>query len=199
MPIAKPAPTSPHVLPAIRDRWSPCAFADRSVERELLASVLDAGRWAASSSNFQPWRFIIATRDDLAAHATALSCFDDGNQRWVAVAPVLMFVCANKFRSAGRLNVHAWYDAGQAASAMAIQATALGLAVHQAGGIVRERIRTTYAVPDEFDVCAGLVLGYQGEPEQLPGDLASREREPRTRKPLSEIAFSGTFGAAFPL
>lgn len=198
MPTDKPAETPRPLLPAIRERWSPRAFADRPVPPDVLATVLEAGRWTASSSNLQPWRFIIATKDDVAAHAAALACFDDGNRRWAGSAPVLMFVCANKFRGPDRPNGHAWYDAGQAAAAMSIQAVALGLRTHQAGGILRDIVRSTYAVPDGFDICAGFALGYQGEADQLPEDLAIREREPRTRKPLSDIAFSGTFGVRWP-
>lgn len=198
VPIDKPAGTTRSLLPAIRDRWSPRAFADRPVPSDVLATVLEAARWTASSSNVQPWRFIIATMDDLAGHAAALACFDDGNRRWAVSAPVLMFVCAHKFRGPNRPNGHAWYDAGQAAAAMSIQATALGLRTHQAGGILRDAIRSTYAVPDEYDICTGFALGYQGEADQLPEDLANREREPRARKPLSEIAFSAKFGARWP-
>lgn len=195
MALEKPAATSRPLLAPIRDRWSPRSFADRLVPDDVLATVLEAGRWAASSSNAQPWRFILATKADAEAHATAVKCFAEGNQRWVKLAPVLMFVCARKtMESSGRVNTHAWYDSGAAAQLMAVQATALGLKAHQAGGIERDRIRQTYAVPDEFDICAGFALGYQDEPEKLPEDLAKREREPRTRKPLSELVFSGTFG-----
>lgn len=194
MPLDKPADTNRPIIPAIRERWSPRAFADRRVPPEHLATVLEAGRWAASSSNIQPWRFIVATSDDPAALATAVSCFDEGNQRWVRLAPVLMFSCTAKNRPNGRANRHAWYDLGQAIATMSVQATALGLRIHQAGGIETELVRKTYVVPDDFDICSGIALGYPGEPEQLPDDLAAREREPRTRRPVSDFAFSGRFG-----
>lgn len=199
MPLDKPADTSRTLLPAIRDRWSPRAFSGRPVAPELLVTVLEAGRWAASSSNMQPWRFILATSTDPAAHATAVSCFDDGNQRWVRFAPVLMFTCAAKNRPNGRANRHAWYDLGQAVAQMAIQATDLGLRMHQAGGIEGDLIRKTYVVPDDFDICSGIALGYQAEPEIVPDDLAVREREQRTRRPVAEFVFAGRFGTGAEL
>ena len=78
---------------------------------------------------------------------------------------------------------------------MCVQATALGLFVHQAAGIERDKIRATYEVPEEFDVCAGMAIGYQGDPDSLPEELPGREREPRKRKPLDELVFAGKFGA----
>jgi hypothetical protein len=75
-----------------------------------------------------------------------------------------------------------------------VQATALGLFVHQAAGIDRDKVRAAYAVPDAFDICAGMAIGYQGDPDSLPEELPAREREPRKRKPLAELVFAGTFG-----
>ena len=144
----------------------------------------------------QPWRWILATKDDAEAHATAVGCFSPRNQRWVRNAPVLIFVCARStFEANGNANAHAWYDAGAASAMMCVQATALGLFVHQAAGIERDKIRATYEVPEEFDVCAGMAIGYQGDPDSLPEELPGREREPRKRKPLDELVFAGKFGA----
>lgn len=195
MPLDKPAVTSQPIEPIIRDRWSPRSFSSRPVPRDVLVKVLEAGRWAASSGNGQPWRFILATNEDPAAHAVAVQGFSEGNRWWVARVPVLMFVCARKLNEHnGKPSTHAWYDAGAAAALMAIQTTALGLKAHQAGGIERDYIRSTYAVPAEFDICTGFALGYQDEPEKLPADRIATEREPRKRKALTEIVFSGSFG-----
>ena len=191
----KPAVTSTPVHPLIRDRWSPRAFADHLVPRDTVVAVLEAGRWAASSNNGQPWRWIVATKDDPGAHAKAVACFSPRNQRWVSHAPVVMFVCARRtFEANGNPNPHSWYDAGAAAAQIGLQATALGLVVHQAAGIDRDKVRAEYGVPEDVDVCAGLALGYQGDPDLLPEELPGREREPRKRKPLGELVFSNVFG-----
>ena len=193
--LTKPAVTSVSVNALIRERWSPRAFLPKPVARADLAAILEAGRWAASSNNGQPWRFIVSTSDDAGAHAAALQGFNARNQRWVRSAPVLVFSCARKtFEANGNPNVHFWYDTGAAVALMTIEAESRGLKVHQCAGIERDRVRATYGVPDEFDICTGFVIGYQGDPDSLPEELPGREKEPRARKPLAEIAFSGRFG-----
>jgi nitroreductase len=193
-PLAKPAVSSAPLHPILRDRWSPRAFRTTPVPQDALLSVLEAGRWAASSNNGQPWRWIIATSADASAHAAAVACFGARNQRWAKDAPVLMFsLAATVFEGNAKPNAYAWHDTGAAGAQMSLQATALGLVIHTAGGIEREIVRKTYAVPEDFDICAGLALGYQGEPDDLPEDLPARERDVRVRKPLAELVFEGAF------
>jgi nitroreductase len=201
MSLDKPAVTSKPVHDLIRDRWSPRSFdPNRPVPRAALTALFEAARWAASSNNGQPWRFIVATKDNPAEYEKALGCFTPRNQRWAKTAPVLILVCARKtFEANGNPNLHAWYDAGAAMAMLSIQATAMGLRLHQAAGIERDKARAAYDVPAEFDVCAGIGLGYQGDPDALPEELPGREREPRGRRPLSDIVFAGAFGTSAKL
>lgn len=193
--LEKPAVTSKPINSLLSRRWSPRAFATKPVAAADLTAILEAGRWAASSNNGQPWRFIVATIDDAAAHAAALQGFNARNQRWVKTAPVLIFACARKsFEANGNPNVHAWYDTGAAVALMTVEAEARGMRVHQCAGIEREKIKSTCGVPDEFDICTGFVIGYQGDADSLPEELPGREKEPRARKPLAEIVFAGKFG-----
>lgn len=198
--LQKPAATSVPINELLRNRWSPRAFADRAVPAEALRAVLEAGRWAASSNNGQPWRWLVATKTDAAAHATAVAGFVPRNQRWAKGAPVLIFACARKtFEANGNVNAHAWYDTGAASAQMTVEAEARGLRFHQAAGIERDKIREAFGVPDDFDICTGMALGYQGDPDQLPEDLPVREREARMRKPLEDLVFSGKFGVPVKL
>ena len=186
--LKKPAETLRDVHPLIRDRWSPRAMdAGRPVSRDDLISVLEAGRWAASSNNVQPWRFIVATSDRPEAHAKALDGFIVRNQRWAKLAPVLIIVLARKVNDEGAANGAAHYDTGAAVAQMVLQATALGLSVHQAGGIEKDKIRAAYQVPDDTDILVAFALGYQADASVLPDDLADREKAPRARKSLSDI------------
>ncbi len=194
----KPAITSSAVHDLIRHRWSPRAFAPTPVSASDLASVFEAARWAASSNNGQPWRFIVATSADTAAHDAAADCFNPRNQRWARPAPVLIFALARKLADNGSANMHHWYDTGAAVAQLSLQAEALGLVVHQAAGIDRDRVRATYGVPDDVDVVIGFALGHPGDPEALPEELPGREKEPRGRKPLGDIVFAGTFGETAP-
>lgn len=193
--LEKPAVTARPLHDLIGKRWSPRSFADKAVSRDDLISVLEAARWAASCNNAQPWRFLVATKDNDAAYEAALAGFVVRNQRWAKTAPVLIFGCARKtFEANGNPNNHAWYDLGAAVAQLTAQASALGLVVHQAAGIERDVVRKAFNVPDEFDVVVGFTLGYQGDPDSLPEELPGREREARVRKPLEEIVFSGAFG-----
>jgi nitroreductase len=119
----------------LRQRWSPIAFSEQQVEQELLRSVLEAARWAASSYNEQPWSFIVATSDNQEEFNRLLSCLAEGNQIWAQNAPVLMISVAKlSFERNGVENRHAFHDVGAALANLAIQATANGLFIHQMAG-----------------------------------------------------------------
>jgi nitroreductase len=193
--LKKPAETLRDVHPLIRERWSPRAFdAGKPVSKDDLIAVLEAARWAPSSNNVQPWRFIVATSDQPEAHAKALAGFNVRNQRWAANAPVLIFALARKVNDDGAPNGIGVYDTGAAVAQLTLQAEALGLGVHQAAGIEKDKIRAAYNVPDDTDILVGFGLGYQADASVLPDDLAEREKQPRTRKSLSDIVYAGAYG-----
>jgi len=184
----------------LRERWSPRAFADRTVEPEKLRSLLEAARWAPSSFNEQPWSFIVATKEHPGEYERLLSCLVEGNIRWAQHAPVLMLSVAKlAFERNQKPNRHAFHDVGLAVENLVIQATALGLAVHQMAGFHVDKARELFSIPDGHEPVAALVLGFPGDPAGLPEDLRERERAPRTRKPLESFVFSGQWGQLSPL
>lgn len=190
------APVDHPVHELIARRWSPRAFANSEVEPAKVLSMLEAARWAASCANEQPWRFVVGMRGD-DAYRKLLECLVEGNRVWAAKAPLLMLsVARTHFAHSGKPNPHAWYDAGQAATQLALQATALGLQVHQMAGFDRERARALLAIPEGFEPIAAMAVGYPGEPELLPEPLRERERAPRRRLPMSELIHGGTWGEA---
>lgn len=189
---AKEAVTRYPVHPLIRERWSPRAFADRPVAREMLGSLLEAARWAASCYNEQPWLFIVARKEDGPAFARVLSCLVPFNQEWAQKAPVLMLSLARTtFANNGKPNRHALHDVGAATAQLTFQATACGLSVHPMAGIDLDRIRAEYALPSDVEPVAGIAVGWLGDPETLPEKLREREKAPRERKSLDEIVLGG--------
>ncbi len=181
-------------------RWSPLAFSEKSVEPEKLRSVLEAARWAASSYNEQPWSFIVATKDNQAEFDRLLSCLAEGNQEWAKTAPVLMLSVAKlQFERNGVENRHAFHDLGAAAAQLAIQATALGLFIHQMAGFDVPLSRSLYSIPEGYEPVAAIALGYVGDPQTLSERLLQRTLAPRTRKPLENFVFSGTWNETSPL
>jgi nitroreductase len=176
-------------------RWSPYSFGDRDVEDEDLLAILEAARWAPSSYNEQPWRYILARRSDEAEFEKLLSCLVEGNQAWAKHAPVLVVgVAVLDFARNGKPNKAAVHDLGLAAGNMCVEATARGLYVHQMIGIVPERVRELYAVPDNAEPFTAIAIGHLGDGENLSDELADRDRAPRTRRPLSEFVFQRSWG-----
>lgn len=198
--MEKLADTTYPIEPLLTRRWSPRAFADRSVEPEKLLRLWEAARWAASCSNQQPWYFIVATREDEAEYARLLSCLRENNQQWASHAPVLMVSVAKlAFDMNSQPNRYAFHDVGLGVANLIVQATALGLCVHQMAGFYPDKVRELYGVPDDFEPVAGIVLGYPGDPATLSEELRQRELAPRVRKPLEAFIFQGAWGQASTL
>lgn len=178
----------------IKDRWSPLAFSDQPVTKDTLESLLEAARWSSSSYNEQPWRYIIATKDNPDAFNRLLSCLAEGNQEWAKNAPVLMLSVAKlNFTYNGAENRHAFHDVGAASTTLAIQATALGLFLHQMAGFDVEKARTEFKIPEGYEPVAAIALGYPGDPATLSEKSQQREAAPRSRKPVDDFAFFGNW------
>lgn len=193
----KPAPVGSMVHELVRERWSPRAFSDQPIDDETLRSLLEAAQWAPSSYNEQPWAFMVATRANTEAHNALLACMVPFNQEWAAGAPVLMLsVARTHFAKGGKVNRHAFHDVGLAVSQLTLQATASGLVVHQVAGIDVDKVRQTYDIPEGWDPVAALAIGHPGDPALLPEGLREKEQASRSRKPLSEIVFTGSWGIA---
>ncbi len=184
----------------LRRRWSPVAFSDRRVDPETIGSLLEAARWAPSSFNEQPWSFIVATKDEPAEFERLLGCLVEGNITWAKQAPVLMLSVAElNFARNQKPNRHAFHDVGLAAANLVVQATSLGLAVHQMAGILPDKAREVYGIPEDYEVVAGIALGYPGDAAKLDEKLRRREQAPRSRKPLEEFVFTDRWGKKSPL
>ncbi|MGV3484193.1 MAG: nitroreductase family protein [Planctomycetaceae bacterium] len=193
--MTKEAVTDHPIHDLIAKRWSPYAFAERMVSREDLCSLLEAARWAASSYNEQPWSYILATRDQTDAFERILSCLVDANQAWAKAAPVLMLCCTNHhFSRNGKPNAAAVHDLGLAAGNICAEATARGLSVHQMIGILPDKARQLYSIPEGVDAVTAMAIGYAADPRSLPDPLKERDTATRTRKPLAEFVFAGRWG-----
>lgn len=190
----KLAPTQYPVHELIRSRWSPRAYSNQPVEQDKLRSILEAARWAPSSYNHQPWRFIVATQDDSVEYNRLLNVLVEFNQGWAKNAPVLILAVAKLHFDDGKVNRHAFHDVGLALENLVIQATALGLSVHQIAGFDVDKARKEYQIPGEYDPATALTVGYPGDLQLLPEGLRERELAPRVRKPLQEFVFGGQWG-----
>ena len=73
------------------NRWSPRAYTSADISEETVLTFLEAARWAPSSFNSQPWRFIYARRDTPQWEGL-LSLLNDFNRSWAEKASALVIV-----------------------------------------------------------------------------------------------------------
>ncbi len=191
--MENPATLDHPVHSLIERRWSPYAFADKPIDSADLHSLLEAARWAPSSYNEQPWRFIVATRDDPENFQRLLDCLVPANQEWAGKVPVLMLsVAALSFAKNGKPNRHALHDVGLASAMLALQATNIGLAVHFMAGFDGDKARENFSIPDDFEPAAAIAIGHHH------ADSAGDSPSPRKRRSVEAFAYAGAWESAAP-
>lgn len=181
-----------NVLDVIQQRKSVRAFTSQPVEQERIHSLFEAARWAPSSINEQPWRYIYATKEQPELWNKIFDALNDSNKIWVANAPLLIAsFTKKKFSHVDKVNTYALYDLGAANALLALQATALGLQLHQMGGYNSETLRDNLHIPQTYELGAVLTVGYPGDPALLKDSLKTRELAPRVRN-TNEVFVSNT-------
>jgi nitroreductase len=174
----------PQMTPFLAQRFGARAYTGQPIASEALTSILEAGRWAPSSMNDQPWRFIVAPRQDAAGFEAMLHCLAEPNQAWAKDASVLItFAAARNFSMRERPNLFSWHDVGLAVMAMSVQAVSLGLQSREMAGIDRDKLRSLYKIPEDYDILSTLAIGY-------PADNSDYHPK-RERRPLDQMAFQG--------
>lgn len=190
----KPAPADHPILDAFRERWSPLAFSNQPIEEAKIAVLFEAARWAPSSYNEQPWRYVYATIDCGTERTIMESLLDSGNA-WAKHAFLLAVSFAKKtFSFDGKDNRHALHDVGAASAYLALQCPSLGLIGHQMAGFKADEANTLLGVPDDFIPGSMIAIGYPGDPASLDPKLREREQAPRARNPQKAFTFRGRFG-----
>lgn len=190
----KEAQTKYDIHELIRRRWSPRSFADETVDPELARRLFDAARWAPSSYNEQPWRFIYALREDEEEFDRLTKVLNEYNAKWAKDAPMLLLTFVKEhFDKNGKPNRVAEHDIGAAMSYLTFEATANDLYVHQMAGILPDKARELYDIPEGFKPYTMAAIGYLGAPEELPENFQKSERAERSRLDIDEIAFKGSW------
>lgn len=187
--------TSEHdIAPWILHRWSPRAMSGEKVDEKELMSLFEAARWAPSSYNAQPWRFLYA-RKGTPHWQTFFNLMGDFNKQWTIHADVLLVMISKKtFEHNNKPSVTHRFDTGAAWENLALEGSRRGLVVHGMEGFDYEKARKDLNIPDDYDVEAMAAVGKPGKKESLPPPMQERE-VPSTRKPLSELIIEGPFQA----
>ena len=190
--MSKTAITAAPIAPVLADRWSPRAYDSSYVlaDHDLL-SVLDAGRWAPSANNAQPWFFSVAKRGDDLWNKITSEALEGFNAAWAPNASAFIVISAETVTADGRDNSYAVYDAGLAVMSMVIQAQELGIATHQVGGFNRVTMPGILGLKESVSPVVLLVLGKVAAADTLQGPAYEREVAPRVRKTLDEIVLHG--------
>lgn len=184
---------SHHTVDSIfTNRWSPYAFTGEEISDQKLMSLFEAARWAPSSYNGQPWRFVYAKRNS--KHWNGLfNLMVDFNQQWTKNASALVVIVSRKnFEFNNEPSVTHSFDTGAAWQNIALQASLMGLAAHGMSGFDYDRARKELHIPDDYQVEAMFAVGVPGNVENLPADFQARN-VPSDRKKVEEFVFEGVF------
>ncbi len=180
----------------IKNRYSTRAFAPDKIDTEILLSLFEAARWAPSSMNEQPWRFIVALNDDTESFNKMLSILNDTNRIWAIKAPLIILTTTKlRFTKNNQMNNFALYDAGQAMAYLTMQAYYMGLFARQMGGFNSEKAKEVFAIPDDFVPVTITAIGKKGDVNTLPELVREKEYTIRNRKQLNEILFAKRFNS----
>jgi len=190
--IKQPATDYP-VHPLISSRWSPRAYDAKPIEKEKLQRIFEAARWAASSSNLQPWYFMVGYEGD-AVYQKIFNSLVEFNQLWTINAPILVLAIAKTTNNRGDQNISYAYDLGQSVAMLSLQAMYEGVYTHQMGGFDSLAVTLALEIPDDFKVLVAFTLGYRGDADKLPPNLLKLEMSPRSRRSAGESVFTGSFG-----
>ena len=179
------------IEPHFVKRWSPRAMSGEPLSEADLMRLFEAARWAPSSGNSQPWRFVYA-RAGTPHFDRLFGLLKEGNRAWNARAGALIVALSKNVLDNGRpLRTHS-YDTGAAWMSLALQGFSMGLVVHGMGGFDYDRARSELGVPDDFTVDAMIAVGHPGKIEDLPERDRPREA-PSGRRPVRELVFEGKF------
>ncbi|WP_121257443.1 nitroreductase family protein [Nocardioides ferulae] len=199
-----PMPAAERLAEPMRSRWSPSVFdARHRLTADQLGDVIEAARWAPSWGNIQPWAFLVLERDG-AGHDVLLDHLSRGNRSWVPQASAVVLAAAKVAADPDdatdkgvKGEAESCYDLGQAAAHLTLQATALGLAVHQFGGFDKDAVATALGVPSHYRLLTGIALGRHGDPDRADDDTAAREQRERRRRPAETFVHAGAWGRAW--
>lgn len=184
--------TEHDISPSILKRWQPRSMIGEAIDKNELMSLFEAAKWAPSSYNEQPWRFLYATRDSK-SWPLFFELMGEFNQSWTEKAAVLVLVLSrNNFAYNDLPNVNHSFDAGSAWENLALEANAKGLVAHAMAGFDGDKARVDLKIPDSYSVEAMIAIGKPGKKEDLPANMQENEK-PSDRKKLVEIVKEGIF------
>lgn len=183
---SKIAQTQQPIHDLLAHRWSPRALkVNHVISKSEIISLLEAARWAPSSMNKQPWRFLVGFRGD-ENFKLLQQTLKDTNSIWAPNASTLILVLADQ----NPLTPQLAFDLGLATSALTLQASALNLHTHQMAGFDKKLAQQLFNLSQDYSPVVIIAVGQVDDPSVLDLQLREREIKPRTRKELSELVLN---------
>ena len=191
--MKKKTDTDYRILPVIADRWSPRVFDNKSIEEIDLRTLFEAGRWAPSSNNIQPWVIIWGIKGT-SAFDRIFNCLDEFNQSWAKNAQAFVLAGYKKTNNDDIENFHALHDLGLFMGNVSVQAQHMGIGLHQMAGVNYEKSSSEFKLPEGYHIATCTAVGYYGgDISKLPEDLQGDETKSRSRKNQASFTFNGDF------
>jgi nitroreductase len=180
------------INPLILNRWSPRSMTGEELDNEEIMSLFEAARWAPSSYNNQPWRFIYAKRNT--EHWDRLfNLLAEGNRAWAKNSALLVVVISRKnFEYNERPAITHQFDTGSAWENLALEAFSKGIVAHGMQGFDYDKARIDLEIPIDFEVMAMIAIGKKGSRDNLSPELQEKEKI-SDRKPLKDIVMEGIY------
>ena len=180
------------INPLILNRWSPRSMTGEELDNEEIMSLFEAARWAPSSYNNQPWRFIYAKRNT--EHWDRLfNLLAEGNRAWAKNSALLVVVISRKnFEYNEKPARTHQFDTGSAWENLALEAFSRGIVAHGMQGFDYDKARIDLEIPIDFEVMAMIAIGKKGSRDNLSPELQEKEKL-NDRKPLKDIVMEGIY------
>ncbi|HPI69961.1 MAG TPA: nitroreductase family protein [Tenuifilaceae bacterium] len=176
------------IIDVINNRRSTMSFAPEAIDKKQIEEILTAATLAPSAFNEQPWRFYVATRDNMEMFNLVVSTMTQSNQLWAKNASALIITAAeSKVNRTGADNYHSLHDLGMATANLMAQTQASGLVSHPMSGFDYDAIRAKLNIPQSQIIGAIVAIGKAGSLEGLPERMKERALSARDRKPLNEV------------
>ncbi len=192
--IEKPADTEQKIEKVLAERWSGRAYDPTlAVTNEQVIAMCEAARWAPSCFGDQPWRYIVWNRhQDEINWQKALDCLLPGNQAWAKDSSVLILSASvQTFSHNDVANRWNGYDTGAASVGLCVQASAMGLMSHQMGGFDGDKLKTTFAIPEDINLWSMIAIGHPAALDALNEQQLEQELKARERRPLASQFYNG--------
>ncbi|MGB9749808.1 MAG: nitroreductase family protein [Caldisericia bacterium] len=148
------------ILEIIKTRRSVRSYKKEKIKEEEILKIIEAGRWAPSASNNQPWRFIIVQNEE-SIKRIGDACKILTINSFIENSPLIIIIYTEK--------KHRWVDldCGMCAQNMMLEAHSLGIGSCFVGAFREKKIKEIINLPEEFNIIGLITFGYKESEKEI--------------------------------